>query len=213
MPPAERRALLFLLGLAVAGQGVRHLATRPGEPPGQVQLLATLTPGSPLAQRDSAMRRARPLASGEVVNIDSATAGELVRLPRVGPGLAKTILADRSAHGPFRSLAGLDRVPGIGPALLKVIAPHVTFSGVAGSGTQCSEASAPLPLCPAAPLNINTATVAELDALPGVGPAKAATILQYRTEHGPFAVVDDLARVPGFGLRAVTRLRDQLSVR
>jgi competence protein ComEA len=207
MPPAERRALLLLLGLAVAGQGVRHLITRPGEPPGQVQLLATLTPGSPLAQRDSAMRRARPLASGEVVNIDSANAGELVRLPRVGPGLAKTILADRSAHGPFGSLAGLDRVPGIGPGLLKVIGPHVTFSGAGAPPAAKPEDGE------AAPLNINTATVAELDALPGVGPARAATILQYRTEHGPFAVVDELARVPGFGPRAVSRLRGRLSAR
>jgi competence protein ComEA len=207
MPPAERRALLLLLGLAVAGQAVRHLATRPGEPPGQVQLLATLTPGSPLAQRDSAMRRARPLGSGEVVNIDSANIGELVRLPRVGPALAKTILADRLARGPFGSLAALDRVPGIGPALLQVIAPHVTFSGAGTALVDKPKAGE------AVQLNINTATVAELDGLPGIGPAKAAAILQYRTEHGLFAAVDDIARVPGFGLRAVTRLRDRLSVR
>jgi hypothetical protein len=38
MPPAEQRALLLLLALAVAGQGVRYLLTRPGEPLGQVQL-------------------------------------------------------------------------------------------------------------------------------------------------------------------------------
>jgi competence protein ComEA len=207
MSPSERRALLLLLGLAVAGQGVRYLITRPGEPPGQVQLLSTLTPGSPRAQRDSAMRRARPLASGELVNLDSANADELVRLPRVGPALAKTILADRAAHGPFGSLAGLDRVAGIGPGLLKVIAPHVTFSGgsapPAGSG----------PVGRTAQLNLNTATLAELDGLPGIGPAKAAAILQYRQEHGPFRTIDDLAKVPGFGDRAVTRLRDQVSVR
>jgi competence ComEA-like helix-hairpin-helix protein len=216
MPPAEQRALLLLLALAVAGQGVRYLLTRPGEPLGQVQLLATLSPGSPLAQRDSAMRLARPLESNERIDVDRANAQDLARLPKVGPRLAKTILADREAQGPFGSLENLDRVAGIGPGLLKVIAPHVVFSGAArprGSGAAptkqkfpCPPVPAPQPVCPAAPLNLNTASLAELDALPGVGPSRAAAILQYREQQGPFASVDDLARVPGIGPAAVARL-------
>ncbi len=233
MAPPERRALLLLLGLAVAGQGVRHLATRPGEPPGQVQLLATLAAASPLAQRDSAIRRARPLAPGETIDVDSAGAGELARLPRVGLGLAKTIIRYRQEHGPFGSLAGLDRVPGIGPGLLKTVAPHVMFSGAAGQVTpgrvgsgavgpaqqpiSCDGIAALPPRCQAAPptppLDLNSATLTQLDSLPGIGPSKAAAILQYRQEHGPFAVVDELARVPGFGAGAVARLRDRVSTR
>jgi competence protein ComEA len=223
MPPPERRALLLLLALAIAGQGVRHLATRPGEAPGQVQVLATLSPGSPLAQRDSAMQQGRPLAQGEQIDLDGAPVAELARLPKVGPALAKTIVADRQAHGPFGSLEELDRVPGIGPGLLKVVAPHVRFSGAAGqmgSGavgprpqrSLCSMTSAPLPRCPAVPLNLNSATLSDLDALPGIGPAKAAAILQYREQHGPFTSVEDLARVRGFGGKAVARLRDRVSV-
>jgi competence protein ComEA len=224
MSPSERRALLLLLALAVAGQGVRHLATRPGEAPGQVQFLATLSPGSPLAQRDSAIRQARPLASGERVDADAASIPELTRLPKVGPRLAKTIVADREAHGAFGSLEGLDRVPGVGPGLLRVVAPHVVFSGTAGHtasgaalpGNQpasCRGDTAPPPRCPAARLNINSATLADLDALPGIGPAKAAAILQYREKHGSFAAVEDLARVPGLGAGAVVRLRDRVSIR
>jgi competence protein ComEA len=219
MPPAERRALLFLLGLAVAGQGVRHLATRPEEPPGQVQLLATLPGRSPLAQRDSAIRRSRPLALGERVDMDTAGVGELTRLPKVGPGLAKIILAYRQTHGPFGSLQGLDLVPGIGPGLLKSLEPHVSFSAAAARGgrgardTLCADRAALLPDCPAAPLNLNTATAADLDALPGIGPAKAAAILQYRAEHGPFSAVEDLTQVPGFRTGAVARLRDRVTAR
>jgi competence protein ComEA len=201
MPAAELRALLLLLALALVGQGVRHVATRPGEAPGQIQLLATLPSGSPSAQRDSAMRQGRPLDAGERVDVDAATAGELTRLPKVGPRLAKTIVADRQAHGAFGSLAGLDRVSGVGPGLLKVIAPHVVFSGPPPGEARL------------APTNINSATVAELDALPGVGPAKAAAILQYREQHGPFTAVDELGRVPGFGAAAVARLRDRVTVR
>ncbi|HEV8178583.1 MAG TPA: hypothetical protein VGP44_12970, partial [Gemmatimonadales bacterium] len=64
MLPPERRALLLLLTLAVTGQGVRVLATRAGEPPGQVRLLSTLPDGSPAAQRHSTMQEARPLTPG-----------------------------------------------------------------------------------------------------------------------------------------------------
>lgn len=204
MPAAELRALLLLLALAVVGQGVRHLVSRPGEAPGQVQLLATLSAGSPSAQRDSAMRQGRPLDAGEQVDVDVATAGELTRLPRIGPRLAKVIVADRQAHGAFGSLAGLNRVSGVGPGLLKVLAPHVAFSGSAAS-----HHTDPL----SAALNINSATVPELDALPGVGPAKAAAILQYRDQHGPFTAVEELVRVPGFGAAAVSRLRERVTVR
>jgi competence ComEA-like helix-hairpin-helix protein len=212
MPRPERRALLLLLALAVAGQAVRHLATKPGEAPGQVQLLATLPPGSPSAQRDSAMHRARPLGSGERIDVESADIGELSRLPRVGLGLAKTIIADRKAHGPFGSLEGLDRVPGVGRGLLKVLGPHVAFSGAptrwSGSSQSNGEDGAPPD-----PLNINTAGITELDALPGIGPARAAAILHYREAHGPFAAVEQLVRVPGFGPAALARVKDRITAR
>lgn len=208
MPPAEQRALLLLVALAIGGQGVRHLLTRPGEPPGQVQLLATLSPGSPLAQRDSAMRQARPLASGERIDVDRAGAQELARLPKVGPRLAKVILADRENNGPFGSLEGLDRVAGVGPGLLKVIAPYAAFSGSTGGKGAAPQANhATLN----SPLNLNNASLTELDALPGVGPARAAAILQYRRQHGSFSSVDELAGVPGLGPAAVARLRGYLA--
>ena len=202
MPPAERHALLSLLVLAVAGQGVRYFLNRPGEPPGQVQLLATLTPGSLAAQRDSAMAQGRPLGPGETVDVDRASLVELTRLPKVGPRLAKTILADRARHGAFGSLAGLDRVAGVGPGLLHTLEPHVVFSGATVSPA----------IAVAAPLNLNTATLQQLDSLPGVGPAKAAAILQYRQDHGPFSQVEQLTGVPGFGPAAVSRLREHLAV-
>ena len=164
------------------------------------------------------MRQGRPLEPGEQVDVDTATAAELTRLPRVGPRLAKIIVADRQAHGAFGSLAGLDRVSGVGPGLLKVIASHVVFSG-ACSGDACVAHLSSLPdgALPGdtrvATTNINSATVAELDALPGIGPAKAAAILQYREQHGPFTAVEELARVPGLGVAAVARLRERVTVR
>jgi len=57
-------------------------------------------------------------------------------------------------------------------------------------------------------LSLATATAAELDELPGVGPVTAQKILDYRTEHGPFRSVDDLDAVPGIGPTRVEQLRE-----
>jgi competence protein ComEA len=166
------------------------------------------------------MRQARPLGPGEKVDIETATISELARLPKIGVRLAKTIVADREDRGAFGGLAGLDRVPGVGPGLLKVISPHVVFRGelgVPGQGADCSHPNILLPPCagaskPASPVSLNSATIEELDALPGIGRSKAAAIVQYRSEHGPFSKVEELARVPGFGPGALRRLQQHITV-
>ena len=218
----ERRAVLLLLALAVAGQGVRYLVRRPGEPPGQVQLLSVLPAGSPSAQKDSAMRRSRPLTAGERVDADAASAAELARLPRVGLALAKAIVAHRDTHGAFGNLAGLDRVPGIGPGLLRTMEPRLSFSGTSRSavphptpGAAAGTAFAPPPVrelaaASAAPssvlLNVNRATAVELEGLPGIGPALAHRIVADREARGPFATIEALDRVPGIGPALMARL-------
>jgi competence protein ComEA len=64
----------------------------------------------------------------------------------------------------------------------------------------------------AGPVDLNTATLAELDTLPGVGPVLAQRILDYRTEHGQFASVDQLSDVPGIGDARLAQLRDLVRV-
>jgi len=63
-----------------------------------------------------------------------------------------------------------------------------------------------------APVNLNTATAAELDSLPGVGPAIAQRILEWRDLNGPFTSVDDLDEVSGIGPATLERLRPLVTV-
>jgi len=61
---------------------------------------------------------------------------------------------------------------------------------------------------PGARVHLNSATLEQLDELPGVGPVTAQKILDYRTEHGAFGSVDELDAVPGIGPATLAELRD-----
>ncbi len=61
-------------------------------------------------------------------------------------------------------------------------------------------------------VNINTATAEELDTLPGVGPAIAQRIIDYRTAHGPFQSIEDIKNVRGIGDATFEELKDKITV-
>ena len=105
-----------------------------------------------------------------------------------------------------------------------VIGPHAAFSGQPVPPSAGSPAEAPATPAAAAspseppktrtaePLDLNTATAAELEELPFVGPYMAGQIVAHRARHGPFTAVDSLVRVPGIGPATLARIRERLRV-
>jgi DNA uptake protein ComE-like DNA-binding protein len=89
----------------------------------------TVTRINPSANRERT-RVARDSAPA-LVDLDVASEAEIEKLPRIGPVLAQRIVEDRTAHGPFGSLAGFERVRGVGPSLSALLGTRVTFSGTA----------------------------------------------------------------------------------
>ena len=61
-------------------------------------------------------------------------------------------------------------------------------------------------------VDLNRATIPELDALPGIGPVLAGRIVAYRHTHGPYRAVEDLLDVPGIGPTLLGRLRDRVRI-
>jgi competence protein ComEA len=64
----------------------------------------------------------------------------------------------------------------------------------------------------AAPVNLNTATAAELEKLPGVGPAMAARILEYRQKNGGFKKIEELMNVQGIGEKSFLKLKALVAI-
>ncbi|MDQ0231570.1 helix-hairpin-helix domain-containing protein [Metabacillus malikii] len=62
-------------------------------------------------------------------------------------------------------------------------------------------------------VNINSATVEELQTLPGIGPSKAAAILAYREEEGPFSNIEDIMKVSGIGEKSFDKLKELITVK
>jgi competence protein ComEA len=119
--------------------------------------------------------------------------------------------ADQASVNLARPLADGEqvRVLAVGE-VLPVSGPGIASGGGAGSTAGSAGPAAGSP--GGAPVNLNSATVIDLDGLPRIGPAMAARIVAWREENGPFAAVDDLLQVTGIGEKTLDGLRDLVSV-
>jgi competence protein ComEA len=109
--------------------------------------------------------------------------------------------AVRMAGGP-RPKAALDLINLAAPVAdgQQVIVPLKGKNGAVGA--------ADVPGAPPQPVHLNSATLEQLDTLPGVGPVTAQKILDYRTEHGAFSSVEELDSVPGIGPARLAELKE-----
>ncbi|WP_067665254.1 ComEA family DNA-binding protein [Nocardia miyunensis] len=124
-----------------------------------------------------------------------------IAVAREGADLARLNLAQRLADGDQVIVGALSSHQGT---------PQPDSAVISGSDRPVHTSGASS--APAAKVNLNTATESELDELPGVGPATARSIIAWRTEHGPFTTIDQLADIPGLGPSRLSRLRDLVTL-
>lgn len=158
-------------------------------------------------------------AVGEVAETSATVVVSVVGL--VGrPGLVTLSSGSRVADA-VEAAGGL--LPEADPASLNLAAVvsdgEQVAVGVAGaaSGAAGGAQDAPSGAGAGAPgsgqrVNLNTATAADLDALPGIGPVLAGRIVDYRTTEGPFSSVDQLDDVPGIGPAIAARMVELVTV-
>ncbi len=133
-------------------------------------------------------RKKRGAASynGQVLNINLASASELVSLPGIGPKKASLIVEDRKTNGMYRSADEITRVRGIGVKTLEKLRPIITTTA-----------------------DINKAVCKDFLAL---GFSDCTAIIAYREKHGPFKSALDLGKIDNVDKEHLKKIGDFLMV-
>jgi competence protein ComEA len=159
-------------------------------------------------------------AKADLVDINTATQAQLEAVKGIGPATAKKIVDNR----PYTSLDDLKKA-GLSAKEITKFKPFLTMEGAAtpaapatatapksaktvqpGTAKPVKEAKAPA--APGTPVDLNTADLKALEALPGVGPATAKKIMAAR----PFQSVDDLSKIKGMTKTKIAALKDKVTV-
>jgi competence protein ComEA len=210
----SRRQIYAYVALAavVVAVGVRYVIVpgSAGSPAGEELVLAPVSPSAEAAASPSA-------APDVLVYVCGA-----VRSPGVVhlPAGARVADALEQAGGatPKAELSAVNLAAKVTDGQQIVVpergttAPAAAAAGATAGGAATSAGSGAAAAVPGALVNINTASLAELDTLQGVGPSTAQKIIDYRTSSGGFKTIDDIKNVPGIGDAKFAALKDFITV-
>ena len=231
-PRAAALGMVLVVVLAVGVFGVRVAWARAASAPQPVERTTTAERGTSVVSRSAATGgfgdgAQAPAAKGTAgpTGTTSTAAGVVVHVvgqvrrpgvvvlatgARVGDALAKAggalPGADLTALNLARPLVDGEQVRVPKPGEAPPPAPAGPSGGVGGGGAGGAGAGA------SGPVNLNTASAAALEELPGVGPVLAQRIVDWRTEHGRFTSVDELGEVSGIGEKMFAQLQDKVTV-
>jgi competence protein ComEA len=195
-PPVERSLPVARSAATTGGAG--SASPSPASPAGA----SSSSAASPAGASASGAGPPLPSTTAVVLLVQAAGAVASPGVYRVPPG-ARVLDVVTAAGGPTASA----NLQAIALASRVVDGQRVYVPAVGEAVTGDTAVSAP-----PAPLDLNQATVEQLDDLPGVGPATAQAIVDYRSRHGPLVSVDDLLEVRGIGPAKLDAFRDLVTV-
>ena len=133
-----------------------------------------------------------------LLNINTASEKEFAQLPGIGPKLAKEIIIYRAKNGDFKDIQDLTMVTRMTNTRLLRINKYIYAAAKHSSDYNFNKDK----------ININQASLQELEDLPGIGKVIAKSIVLYREENGPFEAIDDLINVSKIGAKKLDKIRE-----
>lgn len=217
---AELAGLIVVIVVCVAGAALWYVRSLP-RPIAVAEVPGAPAPSVAAAPAGSAAPFASGVAGGSVAPTPAVPAVPVIvdvtgRVRRPGvyefPAGSRVIDAIERAGGPTTNAV----LSALNLAALLADGQQILVPGprdvVAAPGAMGLPAPSGVPGAPGSLINVNTADATALEALPGVGEVTAAAIVQHRTEHGPFATVDQLEDVSGIGPATLEEIRPHVAV-
>ena len=199
--PRSQLAVYVAAAIAIALLGARYVAAAPEEP------VAPSPPGGPSGV---AVEQEGEKGGRATVHVAGA-----VRRPGV-----YRLAGDARVADAVERAGGARRGADLGAVNLaaevedgrQILVPERGEAAAGGTPATSAGTAGGTPAAPAAPINLNTATLEQLDTLDGIGPGLAQRILTYRDEQGGFGDVEELGQVPGIGEKRLAALRERVTV-
>jgi competence protein ComEA len=210
MPEISRSQLVAYAALAilVVALGVRFMQR---QQPASAAASAGVPAASGSPDGASAVRIARPPAQGAIVHVAGAVRHPGVYKLAAGARVQDAVQrAGGARHGADVNAINLAAkvVDGQQVVVPSRVAGAAAVAPAAETGASASAAAGGAASGP--PISLNSATADQLDTLDGIGPATAAKIIAWRTQHGGFRSVADLGQVPGIGPKKLAAIKDRV---
>jgi competence protein ComEA len=205
----NRHIVFVILVIITLGGATAFYLWRPAQTPVEIVSAETLPTPLPDPTPIPTPAPVRVYVTGAVMDSDVyfLPQGSIVKDAILAAG-GLTADADRERINQALELRDQQQihVPRIGEENL----PSPVQDGLSNNGDGSnSNGSSPVS---ASPINLNTASLEELDSLPGIGPAIAGRIIDYRENHGGFKTVEEITEVSGIGQATLAKIKDIVTV-
>ncbi len=204
--PEERNIIIFVVVFLVIGLVVLNVKN----------ISSILDADSTSTIKDSLKKVVEKSHEPMMININIADIETLAELPGIGPAKAQAIYEYKTEHGTLSSLIELTNIKGIGKKTLAKLLPYLEMIGdsvevyafVADDSPSSNAASSDITDI----ININSATIEQLQNLSGIGEKKAQAIIDYRNEHGSFQTIEEIMNVKGIGQGIFDKIKNRIEV-
>ena len=153
----------------------------------------------------------------EKIDINKADIETLSKLPGIGPVKSQAIVDYREKNGEFNSLIELTNIKGIAKKTLAKLLPYLEMIGDSAEAyafvaeeTPASDTALTSEVTEK--ININSASVDQLQNLKGIGQKKAQAIIDYRNENGSFETIEEIMKVKGIGQGIFEKIKNSIEV-